>query len=236
LINQFIIIMQTICPVPTQLQTVQNPGCPENIGQIQKIIFQRASANWVFDSTAGKDINLLASWTPLLTAVDNTKIVIAPNCNSVVITPPTAITTGGNDNSTLNGRKLNTGFSSVDLTGMFRSMPSEIIAQLKLLQYGEDLVWYGVNQFGQIVARDIYPGHPGTNVVGIPLFSPFFGDAGNEGYAKDDMANFSFVMDYDWRSQIIQNSAGVITSQYQLILVKPTGFNALTQLKAIQET
>lgn len=228
--------MQTICPVPTALQTVQNPGCPENIGQIQKIIFQRASANFVFDSTAGKDIKLLATWTTLLAAADSTKVVIAPNCNGVTISAPTPITTGGNDNSTLNGRKLNTGFSAVDVKGQFRSMPSEIIAQLKLLQYGEDLTWIGVNQFGQFVARDIYPGHPGTKLVGFPLYSLFFGDAGNDGYAKDDMADFAFGMDYDWRSFIAQDSAGLITSQYQLILVRPTDFNALTQLKAVQET
>jgi hypothetical protein len=227
--------METICPVPTKLVTVQNPSCPENIGQIQKIIFQRARANWVFDSTGGTDIQDLASWTPLLTATDDTKIVIAPNTVSVVITPPTALTTGGNDNSTLNGRKLNTGFSSVELTGMFRSMPSEIIAQLKMLQKGEDLVWYGVNQFGQIVARDIYPGHPGEKVAGIPLFSPFFGDAGNEGYAKDDMANFSFGMDYGWRSDLQVDSAGDPVSSYQLWLKRPT-FNPLVSLVATSET
>jgi len=227
--------METICPVPTALTTVQNPACPENIAQIQVIIFQRASANWVFDSTAGKDVKLAASWTPLMTAVDNTKIVIARNCNQVTIDPPTAITTGGNDNTTLNGRKLNTGFSSVELKGMFRSMPSEIIAQLKLLQYGEELVWFGINQFGQIIGRDIYPGHPGEKVTGIPLFSPFFGDAGNEGFAKDDMANFSFIMDYGWRSDLQVDSAGVQTSAYQLYLKKPS-FDALSVLKPIQET
>lgn len=229
--------METICPVPTALTTVQNPACPENIGQIQKIIFQRASAAYVFTSGDGgaTDIQKLSTWTGLLAAADSTKVVIAPNCNGVTIDPPTPITTGGNDNSTLNGRKLNTGFSSVELKGMFRSMPSEIIAQLKLLQYGEDLVWIGVNQFGQFIARDKYPGHPNTQIVGIPLFSPFFGDAGNEGYAKDDMANFSFGMDYDWRSFAQADGTGVIVSAYQLYLKKPTSFNPLT-LVAPQET
>lgn len=228
--------METICPVPTHLTEVQNPACPENIGQIQKIIFQRARANFVFDSVgATGSITALASWTPLIAASDDTKVVIAPNCVSVVITPPTPITTGGNDNSTLNGRKLNTGFSSVELTGMFRSMPSEIIAQLKLLQKGEELVWFGINQFGQFVARDIYPAHPGEKVTGIPLFSPFFGDAGNEGFAKDDMANFSFGMDYGWRSDLQVDSNAAFVSAYQLYLKKPN-FNALTAIVATQET
>lgn len=229
--------METICPVPTALTTVQNPACPENIGQIQKIIFQRVKANYNFTSgdASGTDIKLLSTWTALLAAAGDTKVVIAPNTNGVTISAPTPLTTGGNDNSTLNGRKLNTGFSSVELKGQFRSMPSEIIAQLMLLQKGEDLLWIGLNQFNQFIVRDNYPGHPNTQISGIPLFSPFFGDAGNDGFAKDDMADFSFIMDYGWRSGATADSGGIITSAYQLKLIKPN-FNALTSLVATLET
>lgn len=213
--------METLCPLPAALVTVQNPGCPENLGQIQKFIFQRKISNWVFDSTAGKNALTLASWTPLLVATDSTKIVVTPYADSVTITPGKVITTGGGDNSTLNGRKLNTGFNSTDVMGQFRSIPAEIIAQLKNLEYGEDLMCYMVNQFGQIILQDLYPGHKGTELTGIPLFSPFFEDAGNEGFAKDDKANFGFAMDYGWRDSIV--------------LIKPT-WNPFTSLVPIQET
>lgn len=213
--------MEFTCPLPNALTTVPNAACPENLGQIQKFIFQRAIAAWVFDSTGGTSFLEAASWTPLIVAAGNTKIVISPYLDTVVIPKSEAITIGGGDNSTLNGRQLVAAGTNPIITGEERSASAEIIAAMQKLSQGEDLVWYAINQFNQLIGRDAYPGHPGTNIVGIPCHALFQGDAGNEGFAKDDKAQLRFGVDYGWR---------------QNIYIKKPNFNAKAVLVAANET
>lgn len=213
--------METICPAPPELTTVDNPNCPENLGQIQKIFFQRQISGWTFDSTGATSAALLASWTPLLVATDDTKIVVTPYFDTGEITPGKVISVGGGDNTTLNGRKLNMDFNATEFAAQFRSIRGEIIAQLKKLEYGEVLMAYFVNQFKQIALNDLDTAHPGTKLTGFPIFSPYFEDAGNKGFATDDKANFGFSMDYGWRDN--------------LYLLKPT-WNPFTALVPTQET
>ena len=71
------------CPAATSIATVPNMTCPETFGQIQKVAFQRlytdAGARNCFEGTPdGKDIKKLAAWTPLLAAVDSTKVAMSP--------------------------------------------------------------------------------------------------------------------------------------------------------------
>ena len=60
------------CPLPTAIGDITPNTCPDNFGQIQKVIFQRRG--FVFDGTVGKDITLLADWQALQVAADDTKI------------------------------------------------------------------------------------------------------------------------------------------------------------------
>lgn len=213
--------MQINCPLPAYLVTIPNQNCPENLGQIQKFIFQRTSASWVFETSTFID---LAAWTPLITAVDSTKVVITPFLDSVVIPPTEAITFGGNDNSTINGRKLNVAGAPTTASGEARGISAEIQAALQALSLeGESsLCMFGINQFNQLIGRDLYPGHPGERVGGIPIFSYFCGDAGNEGFAKDDKTKMTFQLDYQWRNN--------------LYVKKPTNWLPLTSIVAISET
>ncbi len=159
--------------------------------------------------------------SPLITAVDDTKIVISPYLDTVVIPPSEAITVGGGDNTTLNGRQLVVGATNPIVTGEARSISAEIQAALQALELGEDLVWFGINQFNQLIGRDAYPGHPGENIVGIPLHALFVGDAGNEGFAKDDKTKIRFGVDYQWRNNIY---------------IKKPDFDAKASLVAVSET
>lgn len=214
--------MQFTCPLPAALTTIPNPSCPEGLGQIQKFIFQRLSAAWVFDSTGATSFLTLASWTPLLVAAGNTKVVVTPFLDSVVIPPTEAITFGGNDNSTVNGRKLNVAGAPTTASGEARNISGEIQGALQALSQGEDLVMYAINQFNQLIGRDTYPGHPGEKIAGIPIYSFFCGDAGNEGFAKDDKTKITFQLDYQWRNF--------------LYVHKPTTFLPLTSIVAASET
>ena len=68
------------CPAGTALPDIPVSNCPESFGQIQKVAFQR-----LYKSTGEKNsfiasagIGKRASWTPLLSADDDTKIVHFP--------------------------------------------------------------------------------------------------------------------------------------------------------------
>jgi len=68
------------CPAGAALPDVPAIKCSESFGQVQKVAFQRlmkddGSKN---SFTSEKAITALASWTPLLSAADSTKIVVSP--------------------------------------------------------------------------------------------------------------------------------------------------------------
>lgn len=76
--------MLCICPRTGYLQPIPIDECPTNIGQIQKIAFQRqrndtGSKNG-FNSLA--ELNSLPLWIEKMTAVDSTKIVLTPFINN----------------------------------------------------------------------------------------------------------------------------------------------------------
>jgi len=214
--------MELVCPKPTALTTVIRATCPESLGQIQRIIFQRSG--FKFDANAGtpNPITALASWTPLLTATDDTKIVITPNMVNIVVPQAEAITVGGGDNSTIDGAEEVVGAGAITVTADLTNIPVKIITQLRKLQESElDLVVYMINQYGQIICRELDPvTNPGDVYGGIPivpatLYIPY---PGNNGYATKDTATMRFGFAEDWAKD--------------RALVKGADFNARTQLIA----
>lgn len=191
------------CPRPTVLVTIPNSTCPENIGQIQKFLFQRAG--WTFNSEAepSTDFTILASWTPLLTAAGNTKVVVTPYLEGVVIPPGEAITNGGDDNSTRDGVQQVVGATSPLVTGTFTSIQNAVVEAMKKLgcesRSGTGIVFYGINQWDQLIGRSA---DAGVNVVGIPLQEMWFSDMGNEGLNTFDKGNFRFSVVDGWRKNL----------------------------------
>lgn len=187
--------MEFVCPPPTALEAIPIFDCPEKIGQIQKMIFQRAGFEFVDPANA---FTAEASWTALITAVDDTKIVITPYLESVVIPSPEPITEGGGDNSTLNGRELVVGETNPIVNGMMRNVPGKVVKALKKLAQ-EELVVYFINEFNQLVGISE---DDGDTVTGIPLHAFFAGDAANEGKNTHDKAPIRFGVDYGWRDNL----------------------------------
>ena len=88
------------CPAAAAITDVPNVTCPENFGQIQKVAFQRLTkadgTKNSFTSTAS--ILLKASWTPLLSAADGSKVVVSPYINAPADSGGDArLSSGGND-------------------------------------------------------------------------------------------------------------------------------------------
>lgn len=183
------------CPLPTEISDLTQTTCPENFGQIQKVIIQRAGD--VFDGSAGNDITVLADWQTRLAASDDTKAVVTPYVYNAIITAGESITNGGGDNTTLNGEVELVGVNPSTFSAMFQGLNSTQIAELQTLNCETSLTVYFITQDGKIVAKE----EPTGSYSGFPVTSFFVGDKSNEGFATKDKNSFSFNMEACWSAK-----------------------------------
>ena len=195
-------------------------NCPESFGQIQKVAFQR-----LYKSTGEKNsfktdagIEKKASWTPLLSADDDTKIVISPYIQAPTAEAGAARTFGGG-NETLGGVEEIVGREPTPFTGVMRKLPQKIIKALKELQcesWGDNLGIYLFDENGAIGA--IQDAKTATTHYPIPIRSLFIGDKTLGGYEAPDSNNIQWAFLPNWSDD--------------LAIIVPEDFNPLTDLKA----
>lgn len=198
------------CPASTAIPSVPNAGCPVDLGQIQKIVFQRIFKTGTtlnsFTSTA--KITLLASWTANFTAADGSKMVITPFVEAPTADGGDAITYGGG-NDTLGGVTRVIGRNPVNMTFALRQIPQNVIAALKSLMCENDLGVYLINGDGGVIGRksaaDTY--HP------IPIRSLFVGDLVPNGLETPDSNALSFSFKPNWSDDI-----EVVTTEFDPLL------------------
>lgn len=195
-------------------------NCPESFGQIQKVAFQR-----LYKSTGEKNsfkadagIEKKTSWTPLLAADDDTKIVISPYIQAPTAEAGAARTFGGG-NETLGGVEEIVGREPTPFTGVMRKLPQKIIKALKELQcesWGDNLGVYLFDENGAIGA--IQDAKTATTHYPIPIRSLFIGDKTLGGYEAPDSNNIQWAFLPNWSDD--------------LAIIVPEDFNPLTELKA----
>ena len=195
-------------------------NCPESFGQIQKVAFQRlykiTGEKNSFKTDAG--IEKKASWTPLLSADDDTKIVISPYIQAPTAEAGAARTFGGG-NETLGGVEEIVGREPTPFTGVMRKLPQKIIKALKELQcesWGDNLGVYLFDENGAIGA--IQDAKTATTHYPIPIRSLFIGDKTLGGYEAPDSNNIQWAFLPNWSDD--------------LAIIVPQDFNPLTDLKA----
>lgn len=208
------------CPAGTALPDIPVSNCPESFGQIQKVAFQR-----LYKSTGEKNsfktdagIEKKASWTPLLSADDDTKIVISPYIQAPTAEAGAARTFGGG-NETLGGVEEIVGREPTPFTGVMRKLPQKIIKALKELQYeswGDNLGVYLFDENGAIGA--IQDAKTATTHYPIPIRSLFISDKTLGGYEAPDSNNIQWAFLPNWSDD--------------LAVIVPEDFNPLTDLKA----
>lgn len=210
--------MTCTCPDADALPTLVTIDCGESFGQIQKVAFQRllkddGSRNFfqkTTGSTGNTDITLKASWTPLLSAEDSTKIVVSPYIEAPTSEPGAARTYGGG-NETLGGVEQILGSEPTAFSAALRRMPQHIIKAMKQMMCDASTGNLGVylfNERGQIeaiadpsVADKYYP---------IPIRSLFISDKGHGGLEEPDVNNisWSFAPNYSDDLKIVTPEAG----------------------------
>lgn len=195
-------------------------NCPESFGQIQKVAFQRlyksSGEKNSFKTDAG--IEKKASWTLLLSADDDTKIVISPYIQAPTAEAGAARTFGGG-NETLGGVEEIVGREPTPFTGVMRKLPQKIIKALKELQcesWGDNLGVYLFDENGAIGA--IQDAKTATIHYPIPIRSLFIGDKTLGGYEAPDSNNIQWAFLPNWSDD--------------LAIIVPEDFNPLTDLKA----
>lgn len=208
--------MGTICKCPgnTALPSIPKVTCAENFGQIQKVAFQRLyKSTGEKNSMTAEAIKTKATWTPLLTAEDDTKIVISPYIYAPTNEAGAARTYGGG-NETLGGVEMIIGRDPSTFTGSFLQTPQAVIKAVKELQcesYGDNLGVYLFAEGGAIEAivdeENAYP---------IPIRSLFIGDKSHGGFENPDSNSiqWSFLPNYS----------------DDLAIIIPTDFNPLSDL------
>lgn len=207
------------CPAAAALPNIPNFTCAESFGQIQKVAFQR-----LYKSTGGKKsfttdakIGKLASWSPLLAAEDDTKVVVSPYIQAPTAEAGAPRTFGGG-NETLGGIEEIIGREPTPFTGVLRKMPQSIIKALKELQCESDSQNLGIFLFDENGAIGaLQDPDTATTYYPIPIRSLFIGDKTLGGFEAPDSNAIQWSFLPNWSDD--------------LAIVVPDDFNPLTDLK-----
>ena len=194
------------CPAGAALPAVPNASCPQDFGQVQKIIFQRIfkTAGTKNSFTSSSDIKQLSSWTALFSASDGTKCVITPYVEAPTSDGGDAITFGGG-NDTVGGTTKVIGRNPVNMSFVMRQMTQDVIKALKGLQCEDELGVYLVNGDGQILALSSAE----NTYTPIPIRSLFISDLKLMGLDNPDENALSFSFLPNW-----SDDAKVVTPDF----------------------
>lgn len=191
------------CPNPTAIESIPDADCPFDIKQVQKVVFQRRGNEFLTDT-----IKVEASWTPLLTATDDTKVTSTPLIGgNPLITPGGAITEGGGDNSTLNGEEDVTGSNPSLFTADFKSITPAIEKAIKSLMCEKNLQVYFITEENKIIAYNDTDIMDADTHTGFPISAMYFSDRDNQGFGKKDVNQLRFSLKAGWSENIVSITA-----------------------------
>lgn len=189
------------CPLPVSLTAIDALDCGIDLGQIQKLGFQRQGFTFDAAATPPQDILELSTWQALLVATDDTKVVVTPFIGGdPIITPGDAITNGGGDNSTLNGVEEVEGKNPSVFTAFFKSLTPAIQKQIATLECEKSLTVYLFLQGGKIGVFQITAG-PDT-FRGFEAKSFVILDRANNGFGTKDTNSISFSLPAGWSANL----------------------------------
>lgn len=207
------------CPAAAALPNIPNFTCAECFGQIQKVAFQRlykgTGEKNSFTTSAG--IGKKASWTPLLSAENDTKVVVSPYIQAPTAEAGAPRTFGGG-NETLGGIEEIIGREPTPFTAVMRKMPQSLIKALKDLQCESDSQNLGVYLFDENGAIGaLQDPTTATTHYPIPIRSLFIGDKTLGGFEAPDSNAIQWTFLPNWSDD--------------LAIIVPGDFNPLTDLK-----
>ncbi len=175
------------CPTPTAIGDITPLTCPENVGQIQRLIFARS-----IDIATVAALILEATWTALFAAADDTHAVYTPLIANPVVEPG-AVVTVGSGNEVRNGIPQIVGNEPTKCTFTLRNFSAQTIRELKELECEPDLQVMYVQEDSNFV-------HVinGVLVEGFPIFGFRLSDKKIGGFNALDEHTLEFSMKENW--------------------------------------
>lgn len=203
-------VLQTLlCPPTGAPQSIGVSDCLERFGEVQKIILQRTYNDGTLNviTIATNNPNLLATWTALLAATDETKCQITPFIHAMNNEVGDPITIGG-VGATVGGIEKNIGSNASLLTGEFHDEERKVMADIKVYNREKNLSVFLVNENGDIggIADDL---DTPTTFRGIPILDTFFLSDKKLGMKADvdkDFVRWSFLPNWSDKFYIVTAS------------------------------
>lgn len=191
-------MLNSECPLPSVLEDIVEAACPQQFGQIQKLIVRMIQPEGDTGFALDADILSKADWEAFKVSVTNTKIVLTPNIPGIVIPNSETLTEEGGNNNTIDGVSILVGKGVVKVTGKCLNMPVSVAKSLEGLTKfsnvsGNTLIEaFFLNEAGQIIYKKV------TDITGFPIYNFVVSSVGTEGYNKANTHMVSFEMKGDW--------------------------------------
>ena len=186
------------CTRPAALSGISKFSCATHFDQFIGILMQRGQATPSFATEA--ELKSLAKWTPLLAAPDGTKVVKTPEFANGVIPGSEPQFADQNSNASIGGLGYFTGFNTVQATGEFIGLPSDIRTQLSLLEE-ESRPGLDPGLTGYIILLDgrlVYNKDEQGIISGVPLTNFYVGSLNLQGFKTLNRNAFGFTLDGTW--------------------------------------
>jgi hypothetical protein len=204
----------TTCPPGAAMASLLSEACGTDIGQVQKILFQRQFASsGVRNSMTVAQAALKTNWDTRLGAAGNTKVQVSPFIHAPETEPGGPIKYGGG-NDTRDGIQIITGIDPTGFTARFLKEQFKVIKRLKQL-FGEELGVYYIDQHGRLVCDSDNTENP-TVVYPIPIREYFVGDRDFGGFGEPNSNHLEWYHAPNWSDD--------------LTVIVPSDFDALTSL------
>jgi hypothetical protein len=196
----------TTCTRATALTPISKFDCAVHFGQLVALLIQRGQDTSSFATETA--LKSLATWTPLLAALNGTKVIKTPEFAGFTLPGSEPQYTDENSNNSIDGNGYFTGFNSVKPAGKFVGIPSALKEQLQLIsdesRPGLDpgTTFFGITGDGRL----IYDMDETGAIRGIPFVNFWVGSVKSEGLKANNENAFGLTLPGEWdkRVQIIK--------------------------------
>ena len=187
------------CPVGPYLGAIAPTDCPIKWDQTQKMVFGRKDATRF--PNAGSFVSQ-AHWQSLFNVLSDARLVITPYVSSLVVPATEVLTTGGNDNTTIDGVPEVTGVGFATVSMVLKNISAETANEIRLLGT-ETMIMPGVTNIeGYFLQTSDAVVYNKTATLaayrGFDIYNLVITDIGNEGLNSNTMYNLTFNVKGGW--------------------------------------
>ncbi|MET4106031.1 hypothetical protein [Hymenobacter sp. UYP22] len=206
------------CQRPASLTAPAKVDCAVHFGQTVRLAIGRRGAFAAAFATAAA-LATQAAWNAAITADGEDKIILTPIYTNPQIPQSEAQFIGENDNTSVNGKGILTGYNAVKYTADFIGLPSAIKKQLELIEE-ESRAELGVDPVEMVLITPdsrIFYNEIGGKPAGIPFSNFYLQSVGSTGFKGLNTNSFGLSLDGKWDRNVAAAQAA-----FDLLNLYPT--------------